>query len=267
MKTILLLVHDDEGQEARLQAALDVTRAVEGHLTCLDVAIMPELMGDYYSGAGAAMLLEDERARESANRTRTEARLAHEDVPWDWHEMLGGAAECLRSASALADLIVVNRRFEAIGSPVVAALAGEVVLSAHKPILAVPATSRGMDCAGHAMVAWNGSLSASAALRAAAPLLKLAGEVTIVEVSDGPVERPAEEAAAYLAHHGIKPVVRVLSNRGAAPATVLLDEVTDRDPAYLVMGGFGHRRFVEALLGGVTRTMLNHSPVPLLMAH
>ena len=41
MKNILLLVHDDPGQEARVQAALDLTRALDGHLTCLDVAAMP----------------------------------------------------------------------------------------------------------------------------------------------------------------------------------------------------------------------------------
>ena len=40
MKNILLLVHDDHGQEARLQAALDITRAVEGHLTCVDAILL-----------------------------------------------------------------------------------------------------------------------------------------------------------------------------------------------------------------------------------
>ena len=52
MKTILLLVHDDAGQEARFQAALDVARAVGGHLMCIDVSIMPMFVGDFYSCAG-----------------------------------------------------------------------------------------------------------------------------------------------------------------------------------------------------------------------
>ena len=47
MKNILLLIHGDEGQEARYQSALDVARAVGGHLTCLDLTIIPEVMGDY----------------------------------------------------------------------------------------------------------------------------------------------------------------------------------------------------------------------------
>ena len=79
MKTILLLVHEDEGQEARLQSALDVARVVDGHLKCLDVAVIPVFVGDFYSGAGEAMLLADERRNEADNRARIEARLA--DTP------------------------------------------------------------------------------------------------------------------------------------------------------------------------------------------
>ncbi len=48
MKNILLLVHDDEGQEARLQAALDLVRTLDGHLVCLDVTPFPVMAGDFY---------------------------------------------------------------------------------------------------------------------------------------------------------------------------------------------------------------------------
>ena len=41
MKTILVLLHDDGGQEARLQVALDLSRALDGHLICLDVTQLP----------------------------------------------------------------------------------------------------------------------------------------------------------------------------------------------------------------------------------
>ena len=87
MKNILLLVHDDQGQEARLQVALDLTRAFGGHLSCLDVTILPALVGDYYGGAtGGAMLLAEESDRETRNKAALEARLAHEDVSWDWQD-------------------------------------------------------------------------------------------------------------------------------------------------------------------------------------
>ena len=68
MKNILLLVHEDNGQEARLQAALDVTRALKGHLNCLDVVIMPVVVGYDWGGYGTAMLLEQEQMTEDLNR-------------------------------------------------------------------------------------------------------------------------------------------------------------------------------------------------------
>jgi uncharacterized protein YrzB (UPF0473 family) len=99
MKNILLLVHDDAGQEARFQAALDIARGLAGHLTCLDVVQMPVMAGDY-DGMGSAMLLADEREREAGNRTALEARLAKEDVTWDWVDAVGDIADCITRASA-----------------------------------------------------------------------------------------------------------------------------------------------------------------------
>jgi len=117
MKNLLLLVHDDPGQEARFQVALDVTRAIKGHLQCLDVSILPVLIGDFYSGAGEAMLLADEREQENLNRARLEARLANEGLPWDWTNTTGAIAPSLREASALADLIIVNRQLDQFPLP------------------------------------------------------------------------------------------------------------------------------------------------------
>ena len=48
MKNILALMHDDSGQEARYQVALDVTRALEGHLTCLDLTYIPPMTSGIY---------------------------------------------------------------------------------------------------------------------------------------------------------------------------------------------------------------------------
>jgi len=75
MKNILVLAHDDKGQEARLQVALDITRAIEGHLTCLDVAMNPLLGDEYVSSYAGAQLALEEKKNEAANRTRIEAHV------------------------------------------------------------------------------------------------------------------------------------------------------------------------------------------------
>jgi len=267
MKNILLLVHDDAGQEARFEAALDVTRALNGHLACLDVSVMPVLMDDYISGAGTAMLLDDERKREKANRQTLEARLGKEQVPWDWRDVTGAIAPMMADAAALADLIVINRKLDAFPLPDMEAVAGELIVKAGKPIFAVPDGTRGVEVGGHVLVCWDGSAASTAALRAAVPLLQLAESVILLEVDDGSIKAPAEEAATYLSRHGITPVIARRTLLGGAAAEAILDEVRRRHVAYVVMGGFSHLRFTEALFGGVTRTLLSESPVPVFLAH
>jgi nucleotide-binding universal stress UspA family protein len=270
MKNILVLIHDDAGQEARLQAALDITRAVEGHLTCLDVAIMQVVPCAGLGGDGGAMILEYERVAESANKEKLAGRMAGEDVSWDWIDTCGSLELCLEEAAALSDLIVVNRRFDQFPGPDMGRVAAGLVVRSGKPILAVPDTANGFNAAGAALVAWDGSPAASAALAAAAPLLLLAERVTIVEVDDGSVKTPAEEAASYLSRHGIHPrVFRIapFGSDGDSASDILLGKAKNGTFDYLVMGGFGHSRFVEALLGGVTRNMLARSPIPLFLAH
>ncbi len=264
MKNILLLVHDDAGQEARFQSALDVCRAVGGHLKCLDVAVLPNVPGDMYGAT--AILLADERERESANRTRLEARLAVEDVSWDWRDITGGLALCLAETAELADLIVINRSLKDAFGPDMRTVAGQVLTQCDAPILAVPDTARSFDPCGDVLIAWDGSDAATAALRAAVPLLKRARTVTLLEIHGG-APATGEDAAIYLARHGIAVEIVVVPPLAGDIGATLLAEMRSRKPDYVVMGGFGHSRIREALLGGVSRTMLAESDVPLFLAH
>jgi nucleotide-binding universal stress UspA family protein len=267
MKNVLVLMHDDAGQEARFQCALDLTRAINGHLTCLDVAMMPMAVEDFGVLGGAATLIADEQANEAKNRTRMQARIADEDVAYDWIDVTGDLAGSLRNASAMIDVIVVNRQLDSDFYPDMLGTAADVVVKSGKPVLAVPESARRFNAFGAALVAWDGSREAEAALRAAVPLLQLAERVTILEVDDGSIKVAAFDAAEYLSRHGIK--ARILRQTAATdvPSTIILNEAEAMAAAYVVMGGFGHSRFAEAMLGGVTRRMLRESPVPLFLAH
>lgn len=267
MKNVLVLMHDDAGQEARFQCALDLTRAIDGHLTCLDVSILPIFVGDYATMGGEALLMADEQTREHQNRTRMEARLAGEEVPYDWVDVTGELAGSLRDTAAITDVIVVNRRLDTSDYPDMFGTTAETIIRSGRPVLAVPEGTTGFNAFGHAMVAWDGSREVEAALRAAVPLLQLAEEVTILEIEDGSTKMPAFEAAEYLSRHGIKTVICRQSAAIDIPSTIILDEIENKRADYLVMGGFGHSRWVEAMLGGVTRRMLRECPVPLFLAH
>ncbi len=150
MKNILVMIHDDDGQEARLQAALDVTRAVNGHLTCLDVSLVTPFVGDATGISGGAMLIEMERSSEAANRARLEPRLAREGVSWDWIDTTDYAEPAIENAATLADLIVVNRAVDSLPMPDMRNVAASLIVNSGKPILAVPNDAKGLNVAGTA---------------------------------------------------------------------------------------------------------------------
>lgn len=267
MKNILLLVHADEGQESRLQAALDLTRAFDGHLTCVDVSMYPMVVDDMYSGDyGTAMLLDDEREREGKNKSAIEARLAHEGVPWDWIDAVGNAADCVVNAANLADLIVLNRKLDAFTYPDMRDIASRILMHARKPVVAVPDTLKRFE-PGRALIAWDGQESVAATMRACVPLLQLVTDVRIFMAHRPHDNANADDAAEYLSRHGIKPSVRLWIDDGLRTIDALIeDECKDWRPDYILMGAYSHGRLMEAF-GGVTKRMLAHSKLPLVLGH
>ncbi|MET3665784.1 universal stress protein [Caulobacter sp. 1776] len=266
MKTVLLLVHQDEGQEARLQAALDLVRALDGHLKCLDVTPVMVVAGDD-GGVAQAMVQAEAQKLEAANRIALTARLTHEDIAWDWSDTRGDVAGCLLAAAGLADLLVINCKRDSFLRVEPHAVANAVVLAARCPVVAVPDEARGFDVGGHALVAWDGSEPAMAAVRAAAPLLRRAGSVALFTVEDKAKGASAEAAAAYLSRHGVHAVIEQVSARGQRPDAVILQACADQHASYCVMGAYGHGRLREDLFGGVTRGMLDAARLPLVLAH
>lgn len=135
------------------------------------------------------------------------------------------------------------------------------------PVLAVPRLATSLDPAGEALVLWDGSRSAAHALIAALPLLENARRVTILEIDDGSLRRPAGKAIALLSQHGVSGHVQHDLAFGEKAGIVLLDRIAEIRPAYAVMGGFGHPRWIESAIGGVTRRLLAECDVPLFLKH
>jgi nucleotide-binding universal stress UspA family protein len=262
MKNILLLVHSDDGQESRLQCALDVVRAVDGHLTCLDVVSPPVVVAEFDAGYTQGVLAEDAVAAERELRAALEPRLQREGVPYSWIETTGDIRECIFDQAGLSDLVVVGAhpdKGEFTHGDIAADIAGKIGTA----ILAVPHAAKSIVLFGTAVVAWDGSEAADAALRAAMPLLAQAKETIIVTV--GAVDGDPKEAAQYCSRHGIEPEIHEAPAIGWA-SEVLLDRSEVFGAGYVVMGAFGHSRVREAIFGGVTRAMLSRSKRPLLLA-
>lgn len=267
MKNILLFVHDDAGQSARLQAALDVTRALSGHLTCVDVTEIPMVYADAYAGAALAKCLADEDAREGRNRERLERRLASEDVCWSWHDYTGTFVDAILDAAGMADLIVLNRKLDAAPVPDMRRLTTDIIVSVRKPVLAVPDGLAEFPVGGRALIAWDGSAAVTATVRACIPLLSLSSSVRLFCAESYRGETDLNAAASYLSRHGIHAEIQRVYDEQRAVADIIMSECELWRADWCLMGGYGHGRLREELFGGVTRRMLGESRAPLVLCH
>jgi nucleotide-binding universal stress UspA family protein len=139
-----------------------------------------------------------------------------------------------------------------------------------RPILVVPYIGARQEI-GTAVIAWDGGPRAARAVGDALPLLRIASRVEIVTIegiNDVNERRrmSSEMMAQHLGRHGIPAEAKRLISDGNV-AELLLSHVSDVDGNLIVMGGYGHSRLREVVLGGTTREILRSMTVPVLMAH
>ncbi|MET0363888.1 MAG: universal stress protein [Sphingobium sp.] len=263
MKTILLMVHDDPGQEARLQCALDVTRAVEGHLVCLDLLRLPIVIDAYGSGGGMATILTTEQEREDVNVAALQNRVAGEGVSHEWQRAQGDFQHSLARAARLVDLIVLSAKGVS-GLADQGDLPARLARTTAAPILVVPEQQRGFNPGGRVVIGWDGSDTAATTIRAAVPLLKRATSVEVLTIEGSDRDADPEVVARYLARHGCRVTGSTVS-RSTDVGAQLRDALVSAD--WGVIGSYGQGRLRERLFGGTTWTLLEQTPVPLLISH
>jgi nucleotide-binding universal stress UspA family protein len=260
MREVLVLIHDDVGQQSRLQAAFDLVRASQGRLLCLDL-VEPDAKGAGAAGGGS-LVMEAEVAPLSSVRDQIEAS----GLSAQWIERRDDMLPAISKFAALADLIVMSAPRADLFPPTYAAIS-ELLVSANTPIVAVPPESPGICLNGEVLICWDGSREAHHAVVAAIPLLRRASAVTIVEIDDGSLKLPASQAQTLLAQRNITSQVRSDRAFGEKAAFLILEQIGLLKADYVVMGGFGHSRFIESVFGGVTERLLHESPVPLFLKH
>jgi nucleotide-binding universal stress UspA family protein len=119
------------------------------------------------------------------------------------------------------------------------------------------------------MVCWDGGRSAARALNDALPFLARANAIEIIIVAEQGKsdEVPGADVAQHLARHGLPIEVKQIVAPDSKPVDAILSHAADMAADFLVMGGFGHSRLREFVLGGVTRSMLDAMTVPTLLSH
>ncbi len=183
-----------------------------------------------------------------------------------------------------ADLVVLGQTDPDEPAPsVMPDFVGHVVLNTVRPVLVLPHTGTFADFGEGGprtvALAWDASREATRAATLALPFLKRAASVHLLVIDpelDGGLhgEQAGADIALYLARHGVRVNVQVHQagrhGRQGKPRDVgqaLLAQAGGLQAELLVMGAFGHSRFRETILGGVTRTVLESMTLPVLMAH
>lgn len=189
-----------------------------------------------------------------------------------------GAGLCLHARYA--DLVIIGQTDLDEASPaVMPEFPEEVLLHAERPVLVIPYTGEISTIGKRVLIAWNGGKETVRAITNALPILKQAElvQVAVFDPEEKPGlhgDQPGADIALYLARHGVKVESSVhytdddtIEKRKLDVGNALLSLANDFGSDLLVMGAYGHSRWRETFLGGVTKTILQSMTLPVIMSH
>jgi nucleotide-binding universal stress UspA family protein len=179
-----------------------------------------------------------------------------------------GAAELFGRMARRADLAVVGQaQPERAGAAELIIEAG--LFESGRPVVVVPYIQKGLQLE-RVLACWDGSRTAARAIADAIPILSRAQSVELLFVINERGKRdeqPRDDMVPHLARHGITATTKQLAAGDTDIASTILSYAADSAADLIVMGGYGHSRLREFILGGATRGILNTMTVPVLMSH
>lgn len=261
-----------------LAAALVLAKSLPAHLSVVQPFAMPAPSIEPWGIApDITELYAELRGEARAYAERFRVQLEQEGVSFDLRlaeSLFMETPEVAALHARYADLCVMVA--PVAGEPrdrvALRRLFGALLFDSGRPVLAVPHDRPFEWPIRRAMVAWTPTREATRALHDALPLLAHAAAVDVVTVDPergdfGHGDWPGADIGAHLARHGIRVETTTLPRQDQSVASVLLRHAAERDAQLLVAGGYGHSRFREWMLGGVTGELLGATQVPLLFAH
>jgi nucleotide-binding universal stress UspA family protein len=255
--------------------AVSVASAFKAHLTGIAFVYDPVVP---VSGTGyiPAEIIETQQAD---NETAAKAAIARFSAatkreglsaePLTVTASLAGAGDQFARVARRFDLAIVDQSRPETSS-MEEVIAEATLFGSGRPMIVVPYIQKGLLKLDNVMVCWDGSRQAARAIADAMPLLVKAGSVEIVIIANERGKQDEIEGAdmgEHLARHGLKIDVNRIAGGNIDVADALLSHAADSGADFMVMGGYGHSRLREFVLGGVTHTILRSMTVPALLSH
>jgi nucleotide-binding universal stress UspA family protein len=255
--------------------AISVADAFGAHLLAVAFVYDPVIPGSVMGGIPPEFI-ESQRAESdktaSAAIARFEQAAKRVGISYETTKIsasIAGAADQLGRLARRFDLAIVGQADRDQAGP--AEVVDEAVLfDSGRPVIFVPFIQRAPFKAENVMICWDGSRAATRAIADSLPLLAKAKQVEVVIISNGKPrdgEVPGADLGQHLARHGLKVAVKRITSPEIDISSTILSYAADSSADFLVMGGYGHSRLREFVLGGVTRGLLEAMTVPVLMSH
>jgi nucleotide-binding universal stress UspA family protein len=266
-----LLVDQSSDSEATRDVAVVLARRFGAHLIGLHVTETNMVPG--YTSIemrDTVIKLIEQRLGEqlAAAKERFERAVAGTTLSTEWRAVRGPAAYHLALQARYADLVVVGQP-EDSGRDVI----DHLILAAGRPVLLVPRFGKFLEVGNRVLVAWDESRESARAINDALPFLQTAKSVTVIAVASKQGVKasggsaPSRDMSQHLARHGITVESSYDVSGEISIADILLSRASDLGSDLIVMGAYGHARVREIVMGGVTRSILQHMTVPILMSH
>ena len=272
-KTVMVSLALDRPNDACLAVAGDLAERFEARVIGIAASdLRPPL---YFADGGAGQKLFDEEAaaiRRRLSELEAEFRAGVEKraKALEWRSTQALPVPYVLRQARRADILVVGARSETLVDPCAAADPSALLMQAGRPIIVVPPALEWLDFRS-AVVAWKDVREARRAAFDALPILARAQDVTIVEIPEQGAARAdalmnVADVASWLLGHGI--IASTVVPDSAAGVTDQLDRIAaDAGAGAVIAGAYGHSRFSEWILGGVTRQLVNPSNRCSLLSH
>ena len=270
-----ILVHVDDAAQAaaRVDLAIAIALAHHAHLVGLCLFGVPTLPGGF-DGQIPQSVIDDMYASAlqaaGAIEDRFRRRADAAGVSYEWRAVESMAPSSAAIHARYADIAIIGQDDPDRPGPL-DGIAEQVALAAGRPVLAVPYAGRFSSVGANVLIAWNGSREAARAVHDALPLIRKDARITVLAANPGSTDAgggvPGADIALHLARHGLKVEASHFISDEISVGDMLLSRAADLGADLIVMGAYGHSRLREVVLGGVTRHLLRHMTVPVLMSH
>ena len=274
VKNIIVNLSVGKPRDVAGDYAISVASAFDAHLSGVACAYEPVVDGMAFPSV-AVSLIDAFRAESAAEANR--AKNAFEEnarraaISADSTVISGTASDATKKLGELArdyDLSIVAQA-QPDGDVAENMAIESALFGSGRPVLVVPYIQSSGLKLDRVMVCWDGSRNAARAVGDAMPFLRRAGTIDVVTVDrqERRNELVGARIATHLARHGLKVELKPIVAPDSDVASAILSFAADNSTDLIVMGGYGHTRLREFVLGGATSGILGSMTVPTLMAH